>query len=167
RWRAGSSMRSRALAANAGPDLRMEVSSLALVLQLASASATSFAEHRTTMTARSRSELILGLLVGVDNVAGLVLLRPHDGHHRKVLERLQVVVLNVLVLHGDNERLGQLAVGANMHGLARVLAGACLRGKPKMLCCHVAPSTDVVALIAVHASTHTLGIRGGILHHRM
>src|SRR5262245_39628026 len=64
--------------------------------------------------AQRRSELSLSPLVWIEDVAGLVLLRPYDGDHRKVLELLQVVALDVVELHGDDERLGYLPIGTKV-----------------------------------------------------
>src|SRR5262249_23780433 len=61
-------------------------------------------------TALRRPRLSLCLVVWIDDIAGLVLLRPYDGNDGEVLERLQLVALDVMELHGDDKRLGQLPV---------------------------------------------------------
>src|SRR5204863_7835483 len=108
---------------------------------------------------RRRSKLSLRPLVGVDNVTGLVFLGPYDGNHRKVLERLQIAALDVVELHGDDERLGQLSVGAKLDvaddgrecrrpqviGALRVFeAFCCLDGLSLDLQLGIAPRSHVV-----------------------
>src|SRR5262245_2331278 len=58
---------------------------------------------------------LLRLLVGVDQLAGLEPGRTDDGLHVHALELIELVALDAVILHGNEARLGPLALLAELH----------------------------------------------------
>src|SRR3972149_5433148 len=70
---------------------------------------------RTDHAPAGTAGLLLGLLVGIDHVAGLEFGRREDGLRRHALELLDVVALHAVILDLQHARGGPLAVRAKRH----------------------------------------------------